>query len=116
MSDQQTTVAELRERVRQFVAAREWQIFHAPKNLTMALSIEAAELMEHFQWITAEASRQIGEDPDKLQAVSEELADVVAYAFAIANELQIDISSSMQAKMIKNEAKYPADRYQGRFE
>ncbi len=115
MNDQQATVTELREMVRRFVDARDWQQFHSPKNLSMALAIEAAELMEHFQWLTPDASRQIGEQPDVLTAVGEELADVLCYAMALANELDIDIASTMRAKMAKNEQKYPADEYRGRY-
>jgi dCTP diphosphatase len=116
MSDQQTTLAELRELVRQFVADRDWQSFHAPKNISMALAIEAAELMEHFQWISDVASRELANEPDRLQAVSDELADVVCYALAMANELRIDLSTAIQRKMAQNERKYPADRYRGRYE
>ena len=115
MSDATTTVAELRAIVREFVDARQWQQFHAPKNLSMALAIEAAELMEHFQWITAEASRQIGDDPARRAAVAEELADVTCYALALANELGIDLADALREKMKKNELKYPADQYQGRY-
>ncbi len=115
MADTTTKVVELRDMVRRFVDARDWKRFHSPKNLTMALAIEAAELMEHFQWISADASRAIGDDPEKLCAVGEELADVLCYALAIANELNIDVSSAMQAKMEKNKIKYPAEEYRGRF-
>jgi NTP pyrophosphatase (non-canonical NTP hydrolase) len=115
MSDQVTTVAELRALVRQFVDARDWRQFHSPKNLSMSLAIEAAELMEHFQWITTDASRKIGEQPDRLVEVSEELADVICYALAIANELEIDVSAALRDKMRKNEAKYPAAEFRGRY-
>jgi NTP pyrophosphatase (non-canonical NTP hydrolase) len=115
MSDQETTVAQLRQIVAQFVDARDWQQFHSPKNLSMALAIEAAELMEHFQWITTDASRRVGENPEKLAAVGEELADVLCYALAIANELQVDVSDAMRRKMVKNAIKYPADEYRGRY-
>jgi NTP pyrophosphatase (non-canonical NTP hydrolase) len=116
MNDEKTTILELREIVRGFVEARDWRQFHSPKNLTMALSIEASELMEHFQWITPDASRELGRDPVKLKAVSEELADIVCYALAIANELEIDVSQAMRDKMKKNEKKYPADEYRGKYE
>ncbi len=115
MSDQQTSVAELREMVRRFVDARDWRQFHSPKNLSMALAIEAAELMEHFQWITTEASRELADDSVKRQAVGEELADVLCYALAIANELNLDVASAMREKMKKNERKYPAEEYRGRY-
>lgn len=110
-----TTVNELREMIRQFVVERDWQKFHSPKNLSMALAIEAAELMEHFQWISIEASRDIRSQPEILAEVAEELADVLCYALAIANELDVDISQAMQAKMVKNRAKYPIDEFRGRY-
>lgn len=115
MSDQNTTLAELRQMVAEFVAARDWQQFHSPKNLAMSLAIEAAELMEHFQWLTTEQSREIGQRPEALTAVSEEIADVLCYAFALANELQIDLASAIRAKMVKNEEKYPAEKVRGRY-
>lgn len=115
MSDSTTTVAQLREMIRQFVDERDWQQFHAPKNLSMALAIEAAELMEHFQWISVEASRQVRYDPEKRAAAGEELADVICYALALANELGLDVSETMQAKMRKNIEKYPVDEIKGRY-
>lgn len=114
-SDSITTLAELRGLVHRFVEGRDWQQFHSPKNLSMALSIEAAELMEHFQWLTTDASRAVVEDADKLAAIGEELADVFCYTLAIANELNIDLSSAMRAKMKKNELKYPSEEYRGRY-
>ncbi len=113
MSDLTTTLDELRREIRQFVDARDWRQFHSPKNLSMALAIEAAELMEHFQWLEGSASRQLSEE--QLAKVSEELADVFCYTLAMANELDIDLSVTMRAKMVKNMAKYPADEYRGRF-
>ncbi len=115
MSDSDTSIGRLREVVRQFVDERDWRQFHAPKNLSMALAIEAAELMEHFQWITPEASRAIGEDAEKLADVGEELADVLCYVLAIANELDLDLSSTFDDKMAKNRLKYPAEEYRGRY-
>ena len=115
MSDEKTTIAQLRKLVAAFVDERDWQQFHSPKNLSMALAIEAAELMEHFQWITTDASRDVHTDGEKKRLVGEELADVICYALAIANELNIDVSSTMQAKMVKNAAKYPVSEYRGRY-
>jgi NTP pyrophosphatase (non-canonical NTP hydrolase) len=114
-SDATNTVAELKKLIADFVAERDWSQFHSPKNVSMALAIEAAELMEHFQWLSTDASRRIAEDPEKLAEVGEELADVVGYSFALANELGIDVSSAMRAKMVKNAQKYPAKEYRGRF-
>lgn len=114
-TDATTTVAELRQILADFVAERDWSQFHSPKNVSMALAIEVAELMEHFQWLTTEASRGLTDDPEKLAAVGEELADVVGYSFALANELGIDVSTAIRAKMVKNRLKYPADEYRGRY-
>jgi NTP pyrophosphatase (non-canonical NTP hydrolase) len=114
--DSNTTVAELRKLVADFVAERDWSQFHSPKNVSMALAIEAAELMEHFQWLTTDASRELASDPEKLAEVGEELADVIGYSFALANELGLDISSAVRAKMVKNAQKYPAEKYRGRYE
>ena len=115
MSDTTTTVAELQQLVDRFVSERDWSQFHTPKNLSMALAIEAGELMEHFQWITPEASRALAHQPEKLQPVAEELADVFAYCLAVASELDIDLATAVREKMKKNELKYPAGVYRGRY-
>ena len=114
-SDQNTTVAELRALVRSFVNARDWNQFHSPKNLSMSVAIEAAELMEHFQWLTVEESRRVAHNRETLQEIGEELADVLCYALALANQLELDISQTLQSKMRKNQAKYPAETFRGRF-
>ncbi|HZL89497.1 MAG TPA: nucleotide pyrophosphohydrolase [Pirellulaceae bacterium] len=113
--DSSTTLAELRDTIRRFVEERDWRQFHSPKNLSMSLAIEAAELMEHFQWIDIAQSRAAARDPAKLAAIQDELADVLCYALALANELDIDLAAAVRAKMIKNAAKYPADEYRGRY-
>jgi dCTP diphosphatase len=115
MSDQSTTIADLRKLVADFVSRRDWNQFHSPKNLSMSLAIEAAELMEHFQWITIDESRAINGQPAKLAEVADELADILCYALALANELQIDLSQAVAGKMRKNEIKYPADEFRGRY-
>ncbi|MFG0263015.1 MAG: nucleotide pyrophosphohydrolase [Novipirellula sp. JB048] len=107
MSDETTTVDELRILVENFVAERDWHRFHNPKNLSMSLAIEAAELMEHFQWLTLDEGAQVKLDPERKQDVGEELADCLAYVIAIANTLEIDLSETLRAKMIRNAAKYP---------
>jgi NTP pyrophosphatase (non-canonical NTP hydrolase) len=114
-TDSHTTVAALRLIIADFVAERDWSQFHSPKNVSMALAIEAAELMEHFQWLTTEASRELADDPKKLGEVAEELADVIGYSFALANELGIDVSTAIREKMVKNVQKYPADKFRGRY-
>jgi NTP pyrophosphatase (non-canonical NTP hydrolase) len=114
-SDPVTTVAALRDLVRRFVDQRDWHKFHTPKNISMALAIEAAELMEHFQWLDGPASRSVGERPEKIAAIGEELADVLCYALALANELDIDVATALRDKMVKNEQKYPVERFRGRY-
>lgn len=113
--DESTTIAELRHLVSNFVKERDWGQFHSPKNLSMALAIEVSELMEHFQWLTTDASREVIHNESKLKEVREELADVMCYVLAIANELKVDMASAMYDKMKKNELKYPADEYRGRY-
>lgn len=115
MNDRTTTVSELRMLVSEFVDERDWQQFHSPKNISMALAIEAAELMEHFQWITIDASRQLVNESEKLAAVAEELADVLSYSLAMANSLGIDLAATIETKMVKNANKYPAEQFRGRF-
>jgi len=113
--DEATTIAELKLLVDRFVTERDWHRFHAPKNLSMALAIEAAELMEHFQWISVEDSRDVAADVKRREAAGEELADVLCYALALANALGLDVSTAVQAKMIKNAAKYPVEKIRGRW-
>ncbi len=115
MSDQTTTIADLRRLVADFVRERDWNQFHSPKNLSMSLAIEAAELMEHFQWLTPDQSRFISAEPDKMIEVADELADVLCYALALANELQIDIAEATGRKMVKNALKYPTAEFRGRY-
>lgn len=115
MSDATTTVSQLRDIIRQFVEERDWRQFHAPKNVAMALAVEAAELMEHFQWLGVDESRTLAQDDAKRAAVGEELADVIGYSLALANELGLDVSDAIRAKMVKNVAKYPADEFRGRW-
>ncbi len=109
--DQTTTLHQLRETIREFVEERDWRQFHSPKNLSMALAIEAAELMEHFQWISTAESRQL--DEDATRAAGEELADVLCYALAIANELNLDVAATLHQKMEKNRRKYPIKEFRG---
>lgn len=115
MSDKTTTVEELRSWMRNFVRERNWEQFHSPKNLSMSLAIEAAELMEHFQWIDIAESRKVADDPKKLKEVGEEIADVLSYTLALANSLGIDLTETLRQKMVRNREKYPADQFQGRY-
>jgi len=101
----------LRDRLRTFAAARDWDQFHSPKNLAMALIVEAAELVEHFQWLTEAQSAAL--PPEKTAAVADELADVLIYVVRLADRLDIDLFAAVSSKLARNEAKYPADRVKG---
>jgi NTP pyrophosphatase (non-canonical NTP hydrolase) len=115
MADEQTTVAELRRAWAHFVSAREWDQFHSPKNLSMALAAEAAELMEHFLWIDNDASRAAAADPAQREQIADEIADVSGVVFALCNALGFDLSDVVRRKMAKNELKYPVEKCRGRF-
>jgi len=115
MADAATTVAELKDLVRQFVAERAWEPFHTPKNLAMGLAVEAAELMEHFLWLEGPAAHELARDPARREAIAEELADVLAHVMNFSLATGIDLSDALRAKMAKNALKYPADKYRGRF-
>lgn len=115
MPDATTTIADLREAWRQFVAERDWEQFHSPKNLVMGLAVETAELMEHFLWVDNEASRAVAADPAQFGEVADEIADVAGFLFCLCNALGIDLSDAVAAKMTKNAGKYPAEQFKGRF-
>ncbi len=114
LTDSKATVAELRERILAFVRARDWEQFHAPKNLSMALAAEAAELMEHFLWSSAEESRAVAADPVRRAKIAEELADIVIYALEFANATGLDVAASIEAKIAANALKYPVEKARGR--
>jgi dCTP diphosphatase len=114
LNDTSTTLAELKTRVLAFARERDWEQFHAPKNLSMALAAEAAELMEHFLWAEPVASRAVAKDPARRQKIEEELADVVIYALEFANMTGIDVAAVIEAKMVANAKKYPVDKAKGR--
>jgi dCTP diphosphatase len=115
MTDGETTVADLREKMARFVNERDWEQFHSPKDLTMALAVEAAELMEPFLWIDASASREVVRDPERLEEVGDEIADVACLILALCNRLDLDLSSTIDRKMAKNALKYPVDKCKGSY-
>jgi NTP pyrophosphatase (non-canonical NTP hydrolase) len=106
-SDQLTTVADLRELVQSFVDERDWRQYHNPKNLALSIAIEAAEIMERFQWLSLEESASMIREPGELDLVRDELADVLIYCLALANRAEIDISSAVQSKLSRNQGRYP---------
>ena len=102
---------ELRDRLRSFAAERDWDQFHSPKNLASALSVEAAELLEHFQWLTEAESKAL--PPAKVAAVRDEMADVLVYLVRLADKLDVDLLAAAAAKIDKNALKYPAAQVRG---
>jgi dCTP diphosphatase len=114
VTDRDTTLADLRQRVADFVAARDWQRFHVPRNLSVAIAVEAAELMEHFQWLTQEQALLALDDEEKRAAVVDELADVLIYGLSLANALGIDVSAAVLSKLTRNEQRFPIEKWRGR--
>jgi NTP pyrophosphatase (non-canonical NTP hydrolase) len=102
-----TSVADLQAAVARFVDERNWQVYHTPKSLSMSIAIEAAELMEHFQWHGNGASRQVALQDDMHEAVAGELADVLIYCLAFANAASIDVSQAVLAKLESNQQRFP---------
>ncbi|MBI5485511.1 MAG: nucleotide pyrophosphohydrolase, partial [Deltaproteobacteria bacterium] len=101
----------LRDRLREFAKERDWDQYHTPKNLSMALIAEAAELIEHFQWVDGRQSHILAEKTR--QAVEEELADILIYLVRISDKLEINLYDSVERKILINEKKYPADKVRG---
>lgn len=104
-------LARLRAIVRTFVDERDWDQFHTPKNLASALSVEAAELLEHFQWLQSGRAEELG--AGKLNEVRHEMADVLVYLVRLADKLDVDLFAAVEEKMVLNRAKYPAELVRG---
>ena len=111
MADENGEFARVRDLVRVFVDERDWDQFHTPKNLASALSVEAAELLEHFQWLQHGRIEELG--PEKLVQVRHEMADVLVYLVRLADKLDVDLVAAVDEKMVLNRAKYPADLVRG---
>ncbi len=109
-------LGDLKQRVLAFAQEREWEQFHSPKNLSMALAAEAAELMEHFLWTESEKSRDVVKEEKRRVLIKEELADVVIYALEFANQTEIDLTAAIEAKLVTNAQKYPIEKARGRSE
>ena len=116
MNDQTTTIAELRRVMNRFVAARLWRKFHKPKNLAMSLAVEAAELMEHFQWLTHEQARKLLRKPAARKEIAAEMADVLSFLLSLSAATGIDLSAAFESKMAANERKYPARLCRGKYQ
>lgn len=113
-TDKTTTVDQLRAEMKQFVDERDWNQFHNPKNISMSIAIEAAELMEKFQFLSNEQSIKFAQE--NKQEVAHELVDVLCYVLSFANACDIDLSSMMNEKMQLNIKKYPVDLAKGRHD
>ncbi|QSA96873.1 nucleotide pyrophosphohydrolase [Methylococcus sp. EFPC2] len=100
-------IAAIQQSLREFAAERDWDRFHSPKNLAAALSVEAAELLEPFQWLTEDESRRLTERPEELASVREEMADVLIYLLRLADQLNVDLNRAVVDKMRRNAEKYP---------
>ncbi|MGE9291292.1 MAG: nucleotide pyrophosphohydrolase [Puniceicoccales bacterium] len=114
MKDAETPLQEIKDRVLAFARERDWEQFHSPKNLSMAIAAESGELLEHFLWMESTASREVADDPDRIAKVREELADIVIYAIEFANMTGTDLAETIEKKMSHNAAKYPVDKARGR--
>src|SRR5688572_5158815 len=113
MEDATTTIAELKTRVLAFARERDWEQFHSPKNLSMALAAESGELMEHFLWATPEQSHLTAASAEKRQMIAEEVADVVIYALEFANVTGLHVAAGIGAKVAANGKKYPVEKGRG---
>jgi len=115
MADNKMTISDLKKIVDSFVDERDWKKFHSPKNLAMALSIETSELMELFQWLDLEQSKEVMKSGEVREDALDEIADIFIYLLAFCNTNKIDISDALMKKMKKNIKKYPADKFKGHF-
>ena len=106
-----TDLESLRDQLRTFASDRDWDQFHSPKNLAAALAVEAAELLEHFQWLTDAQSQQL--PPEVLNEVRAEVADVLLYLIRISDKLGIDLVAAANAKIVLNAEKYPVEKARG---
>lgn len=114
LRDDVVNLGELKKQVLSFAQERDWEQFHSPKNLSMALAAEAAELMEHFLWTDSEASRATVAKKQLRSAIEEELADVVIYALEFANQAGVDMTAAIESKLKQNAIKYPVEKSKGR--
>ena len=114
MNDDTATLTDLKKLVAQFVDERDWNRFHSPKNVAMSICIEAAELLEHFQWLEPDQCERNSLSPEKLHEIGEECADVLAYLLSLTNRLDLDIADIFERKMKRNAEKYPIERFYGR--
>lgn len=111
--NQQLDLGSINQDIKQFVSDRDWDQFHSVKNLVMALTVEAGELQEIFQWMSEDKSNKVAEDPETHSKVSDELADVFVYLLRVANKTGVDLETAVKNKMKKNALKYPVEKAKG---
>lgn len=114
-TDENTTIDQLKKEIHKFSQERDWLKYHSPKDLAISISIEAAELLEHFQWVNNDEIERALSEPKDFNEVKSELADVINYAFALSNRLGIDISETLLEKIKDNEKKYPVNKIKGQY-
>jgi len=114
-SDRKTSVYQLRQLVQNFVDERDWRKYHNPKDLAISIAIEAAELMELFQWVSEREVEKVLEEAERFTRLEEELADTIILCFNLANVLDIDVAKAVTKKVEKNQAKYPVDLVKGNY-
>jgi len=111
--DDKTTVAELKEKVKKFCEARDWDQFHTAKDLALALIIEAAELLEHFRWKSEKEVKELLENPKKKEEMEDEMADILFFLTRLAQKYNIDLSQAAERKLAKNEKRYSVEKFKG---
>lgn len=104
-------ISKWKKNLSEFAGDRNWEQFHNPKNLVMALSVESSELLEHFQWLTEEQSKNL--ESEKLEEIKEEMADVLLYMFRLSDVLGVDLNDALEEKFKKNALKYPVEKSKG---
>lgn len=114
MSDENTSISFLKEQVAEFVHDRDWEQFHNPKDLAVSISIEAAELLERFQWKSEEEINELIRDDEGFREIKEEVADIFIYLLSLANKLDLDLSQAVMEKLEKNRKKYPVEKAKGK--
>lgn len=111
--DRKTSIYQLRQLIQDFVDERDWRKYHNPKDLAISIAIEAAELMELFQWVSERKVEKVLEDAERFTRLEEELADIIILCFNLANVLDVDVAKAVTKKVEKNRAKYPVDLVKG---
>jgi len=114
-TDENTTVDQLKRAVKKFSEERDWLKYHTPKDLAISITLEASELLEHFQWLNEEETNDKLKNKVVLAEIKSELADVINYAFAFSNRLGLDVTDALKNKIEENEAKYPVEKIKGNY-